>query len=128
MILTFESSLKDLTKSSETVLRNTSSTIETSHTVHRELNRTNPEKPFLFPTILNSSEPFTTDKRKDLQQPRDGSLQLLHLKAIYMAATARNLVVDEGEDILGSLVCDWDLGKRDRGTEGFFVSQLNKAP
>jgi hypothetical protein len=105
------------------VLSNTSSTIETSHTVHCELNRTNPEKPFLFSTILNSSEPFITDKRKELQQPREGLLQLLHLKVIYMATTARNLVVDEGDEILGSLVCDWDLGKRDRGLLCFTAQQ-----
>jgi len=102
MIVTFEPSLKDLTKSSETVLRNASSTIEISHTVHHELNRTNPENPFAFSTILNSSDPFATTKRnylastknqlsipKPIRQPPEGSLQLLHLNAIYMAANYR---------------------------------------
>jgi len=48
------------------VLYNASSTVETSHTVHHELNRTNPENYFFFSTILNSSDPFATEKRKDL--------------------------------------------------------------
>jgi hypothetical protein len=70
--------------------------------VHRELNRTNPKNPFLFSTILNSFDPFAIEKRKDLastkkwlsipkiiRQPPKGSRQLLHLKAIYMAANYR---------------------------------------
>jgi penicillin V acylase-like amidase (Ntn superfamily) len=66
MMVTFEPSMKDLTKSSKPGFRNTSSTNDSNQATHRAPNRTHPEKPFLFFVTLNSTDPFTTKKMKDL--------------------------------------------------------------
>ncbi len=76
--------------------------METNQAAHHEPNKRDPENPFLISTTLSSFDPFTTEKRKDLattknqlsipkpiRQPPEGSLQLLHLNAIYMAANYR---------------------------------------